>query len=953
MTPFLKQIAALFYGEYQENISKFAFVFPNRRTGLFFQKYLAEVAGKPLFSPTVLTINDLFVLLSGKQKADHIGLLFELYAIFIQISGSNETFDSFLHWGEMLLSDFDDVDKYMVNAQQLFKNIQDLKEIDNLYDYLSEEQKEAIRSFWGACLSDRSKGNELYFRNTWKLLHTIYTTLRQSLRKQNKGYEGMIFREVVDKLRKDKTSYALPFEQLVFVGLNALSTSEEEMLHHLRDMGRADFYWDVASGRTLDKDNKASFFMAKNVRNFPSRLQLPKEKETVEAEIEVIGIPSAIGGAKQVHDLLEKSYRKGELRDENSALRTAVILPDEHLLMPVLNAIPEEIRRINITMGYPLTGTPIASLFDYILSLHKNIRHSGSEVAFYFRDVLPILNHRYILATDNSAIQQILKDITTNNRIYISSQELGQTDLLRMLFRSIDDTKDIPDYLIELLTMLNSTLGEKPEEEDEEEDNTRRQTLNDVEQEFLFHYFATVNRMKEMMKEAQIDMNRETFFRLLKRIIERITIPFHGEPLSGLQIMGVLETRSLDFDRLIVLSMNEGKFPQRKVANSFIPFNLRRGFGLPTYEHQDSIWAYHFYRLIHRAKHISFIYDTRTNGSNTGEISRFVHQLRYHYDETPLKDKLVVYQVASTDTRVITIPKTAEMMQRFDKELSASAINNFLDCPLKFFFSHVEGVREEDEISENIEANDFGSILHKVMEMLYKDFEGRDVSGSTIKEIQKNHIGISRAINTAYAEVFFKSQQVKELKGKHYLIGEVIRKYVLKILETDSALAPFRYVRSEMRLTKSLLLSSGREVRMKGFIDRIDQVGDTLRIIDYKSGNASHAFADIPELFDPNAKDRPRAIMQVFFYAWLYGQKENEKITPGIYTIKELFKSDFSPSISEKKGQEVADFKDYRAAFEAELTNCLNDMFDISIPFTQTSNEKNCSYCLFKDICGR
>lgn len=951
MTPFLKQIASLFYGEYKENISKYAFVFPNRRAGLFFQKYLADIAGKPLFSPTILTINDLFVQLSGKQKADHIGLLFELYAIYTRISASNETFDSFLHWGEMLLSDFDDVDKYMVDANKLFKNIQDLKEIDNLYDYLSEEQRAAIRTFWGACLSEKAKGNEQHFRSTWEMIFPIYTALRQSLGKQNKGYEGMIFREVVENLRKER-DYTLPFEQLVFVGLNALSTSEEELLNLLREMGRADFYWDVASERILDKDNKASFFMAKNVRNYPSRMKVPTE-ETIKTEIEVIGIPSGIGGAKQVHAILEKNCQKGELNDDNSSIRTAVILPDEQLLMPVINAIPEKIKRINITMGYPLAGTPIASLFEYILSMHKNRRHMGSEATFYFRDVLPILNHRYVLATDNTLIRKLLKDITSNNRIYISSQELGQTDLLRLLFRPIENTKDIPDYLIEVLTMLNSSLGGQLSETEEETEKARQQTLNDVEQEFLFHYFATVNRMKEMMKEAKIDMNKETFFKLLKRITASITIPFHGEPLSGLQIMGVLETRSLDFDRIIVLSMNEGKFPQRKVANSFIPFNLRRGFGLPTYEHQDSIWAYHFYRLIHRAKQVSFIYDTRTNGSNTGEISRFIHQLRYHYDETPLKDKLVIYQVSSTDTSAISVPKTAAMMQNFNKHLSASSINSFLDCSLKFFFSHVEGIQEEDEISEDIKANAFGSILHRVMELLYKDFEGRNVSSTTIKEIQKNHTAIRRAINMAYAEVFFKSTQTKELKGKHFLIGEVIRKYVLKILETDTTLAPFRYLCSEKKITKSITLNNGQEVHIKGFIDRIDLSGDTLRIIDYKSGDAAHSFTDVQELFDPSIKDRPRAIMQVFLYSWLYQHTEKVKITPGIYTIKELYKKDFTPKINQKKIGDVLDFNEYRAEFETELTHCLNSLYDLSIPFSQTTNEKHCSFCTFKGICGK
>ena len=486
MKPFLYQVASLFYSKYGAEVSRLAFVFPNRRTGLFFQKYLSEVSEKPLFSPTILTINDLFVQLSGKQTADRISMLFKLYDIYLNHSGSSETFDEFLYWGEMLLNDFDDIDKYMVDARMLFTNVTDLREIENDFSFLSPEQVAAIRTFWSSFYPKGDTPNQEQFLAVWQILYALYTDLRETLAAEGKGYEGMIFREVVEQMEKNECC-DLPYTKVVFVGLNALSVAEERFLSELQKREIADFYWDYASPKVTDPDNKASYFVERNLRRFPSQLKVESGKLKVESE------------------------------DSNA------------------------------------------------------------------------------------------KPLST----------------------------------------FNSQLS----------------TINDIEQEFIFHYFATVNRMKEVMREANVEMKIDTYFRLLKRVTDTITIPFHGEPLSGLQIMGVLETRALDFDRLIILSMNEGIFPLRKAANSFIPYNLRRGFGLPTYEHQDSVWAYHFYRLIYRASHVSLLYDTRSNGLQTGEVSRFVHQLHYHYEE-PIQNKLVVYNVSSSKTPALQVAKTEEVMNR-------------------------------------------------------------------------------------------------------------------------------------------------------------------------------------------------------------------------------------------------------------------------------------------------
>ena len=959
MKPFLYQVASLFYEKWEAEVSRLAFVFPNRRTGLFFQKYLSEVADTPLFSPTILTINDLFIQLSGKQSADRISMLFILYDIYIRQSGSTETFDEFLYWGEMLLNDFDDIDKYMANARMLFSNVTDLREIENDFDFLSDEQIAAIRSFWSSFYPRGDTPNQQQFLAVWQVLYDLYEEFRATLAAEGKGYEGMIFREVVESMERGE-SPDLPYEQIVFVGLNALSVSEERFLAQLQKREIADFYWDYVSDKVTDPDNKASYFVSRNLKSFPSSMKLPPE-EKVKTEIEVIGIPSGIGQAKHVYTLLSDWCKEAEMSSEE-ALRTAVILPDEHLLIPVLNAIPEQIRRINVTMGYPLAGTPVASLIEYILALQKNVRYIDRNPLFYFRDVLPVLNHRYILSTSPEIISSLVKEITENNKIYISHTELEKTPLLEILFTPVTGVEAFSDYLIKVLEELNKVMSALSDEEEED----APQRTNDLEQEFIFHYFTTVNRMKEVMKDARIEMKIDTFFRLMKRVTDTITIPFHGEPLSGLQIMGVLETRALDFDRLIILSMNEGIFPQRKAANSFIPYNLRRGFGLPTYEHQDSVWAYHFYRLIERASHVSLLYDTRSNGLQTGEVSRFVHQLHYHY-EVPMRDKLVVYNVSSSKTPPLAVPKREDIMRRLDayrkggsKAISASAINTYLDCPLKFYFSVVEGIREEEEVSETIESDVFGSILHKVMEELYKPFQGKMVTVDLLKAIRKDTALLTGAIARAFASEFFKTEVVRSLTGQNYLIGEMIRKYVEKILERDGKLTPFVYIESERKINGLISLSDHSEIRLKGFIDRVDEVLDAIRIIDYKSGSGTTTFSSIESLFNKEEKDRAKAVMQVFMYCWMYAhftENKGKTIQPGIYYVRSLFSDPFDPSVYHRiergKSEKVEDFSGYAQAFEEGLRGCLDEIFNPEIPFTQTPTGKACSYCPFKGICGK
>lgn len=960
MKAFLYRIAEKYYKEYGSDIKKLVFVFPNRRAGLFFQKHLASLSKQPLFSPFIFTISDFITDLSGLLPADKIRMLFMLYDIYTKRSGSEESFDEFLYWGDILLSDFDDVDKYLVNAKSLFTNVTDLHEIDRDFEFLSVNQVAAIRSFWTSFNPEKKKKNEDSFVAIWEILFDIYTEFKSQLKANSLGYEGMIFREVAEKCEQT-IQQDMTYEKVIFVGLNALTEAERKILLSLKKGGVAEFYWDYESEWVRDPENKASYFVKRNIHDFPSA-EIVTTGHPI-PEITVIGVPSNVGQAKQIYPILDNLIVSKELTDDN-AIQTAIVLPDEQLLLPILNHIPEPIDTINVTMGYPLSSTPVAILIENITSLQRNIRYVDTQAYFYFKDVLAILRHPYVIESDMDIISSLSKEITGNNKIYISPVELAKTNLLTLIFEVVEDAANLSAYLIHILKELNALLSGVDDDNIENDDENIPITMDNMEREFIYQYYTAVNRMNDMLEEVSIRMTHETYFRLLKRITGLISIPFQGEPLSGLQVMGVLETRTLDFDNLIILSANEGVFPAKDAATTFIPFNLRKAFGLPLPELQDSVSSYHFYRLLYRAKRVWLIYDTRTSGLKTGEASRFIHQLNYHY-ELPLKQKVVVYNIVSSPPPVISVEKKEEvkaLLATFKKggnrSLSASAINKYLNCPLQFYYGTVKRIEESDDVSESIEGGMFGSIIHKVMEELYQPLNKKLITADLLQLIAKNEKLLTEKIEIAFAEEFFKTKKRRKLTGQHFIIGETIRKYVKRILTYDRSLTPFQYIESERNIQGELDLTDGSVINLKGFIDRIDEVKGALRVVDYKSGIGKSDFSSIQHLFDKELKDRRGEIMQVFMYCWMLAKEEKsgQQIQPAIYYLRSLFK-DFSPLITYKEGrgkkEDVIDFSVFIEEFEQELRFCMDEIFNPHIPFTQTDNPQRCTYCLFAEICGR
>jgi len=987
MNSFLYRVAQQYYSQQKESISDFTFVFPNRRAGLFFQRYLSEIAQKPIFSPRILTINECFSAACEWQIADRLSCLFLMYRIYKEQSGSDESFDSFVFWGEMLLSDFNDVDKYRVDAKQLFTNITELKQIDQLFNVFTEKQVEAIRQFWSNFVPVTEGKTQEDFVAIWKILLPVYEQFRAELLSENTATEGMICRDVADRLRAKEEIPEFAGKQFVFVGFNALNPCERTLMAELQKRDQADFYWDYDAAELRDADNQASRFYAENMHIFPSKYPLEPIVESLnDKEIELIAVPSAIGQAKQVYSILNNLYPAENHDSDNLAepnslspklstsstepsrsinyqlptswITTAVVLPDESLLVPLLHSLPEQIGKVNVTMGFPLKSTPVSGLIEHIFELQKRMRVSGERISFYHQTVSNILNHQYISLLCGKEANRLTHDIATNNWIYIDANELNKNELLATIFIPQTDTQAFLPYLLRILRSLQNGWQQASDE-----------THNyQLECDFLYQYYVTINRMADILKAkpVEVDMNMDTLVRLTRQLTAGITIPFVGEPLDGLQVMGVLETRGLDFENLIITSFNEGIFPTKSSTNSFIPYNLRRGFELPTTEHQDAITAYNFYRIIHRAKRIFFLYDSRTEGMQTGEVSRFMHQLYYHYG-VEAKQKNISFDIGFGNAQAIQVEKTPAVMKKLlrftsDKEfspsLSASSINTYIDCPLQFYLTKVEVVEQAEEVVETVEANMFGSLFHKVMENLYLPYKGHIIQSDDFDQLIKNTLQIDNEILRAFNSEYFKrkSGALIPLEGNNLLIASVLRKYILQVLKVDKKHTPFRYISSEERCSIQYPIQNGRtNVNLKGFIDRIDEKEGRLRILDYKTGSGKLEFKNLDEVFEHNKDNRPKFVLQTFRYGIFYKEKaEGKPITPGIYYIRDVFKEEFDTELNNKESKEkVIDFSQYEAEFRSHLSNCLEDIFNTEIPFVQTENVKVCQYCPYIGVCNR
>ncbi len=923
------------------------FVLPNRRSMKFFQKYLGieygALHGKPMFSPKIETVNEFFTGLSGLSLADTVEQLYILYREYIAIKYSGdeygqasvkEPFDDFVNWGDTILKDFNDIDKYLVDARQLFANIRDLKEIESDYSYMTPAQLDAVKCFWQNYLKGGtfSQKKEL-FGSVWNIMYELYKRFNAALECKGVGYEGQIYRKVAHEIHNhnfDKT--------VVFIGLNAPNKCERRVMKYLAQTGKGDFYWDYYGPMLKDPRNSANEIISDCVKEFPSRYTLADTSvEPVEQKIRVYATPSGVGQAFVVSNILNELYPHVEVSQQD-AFSTAVVLPDENLLMPVLNSIPEKFGAINVTMGYPIAATALASFMHLLQQLQSDVKERGGQRCFYHKSLLELLSHEYVKKLSLERAVEISRKVIEGNMIYIKqdSAVLGEgDDILSIVLKVVSTPKEIALYQMEILKALDSSL-------------------ESWDREFVYQYYLKVNSLYKL----DIPMESHTWFKLVERLCSGIVVPFKGEPLRGLQIMGTLETRALDFENVIIISANEGKFPSSNLGQSIVPYNLRVGFGLPTYELQDGIAAYHFYRSISRAKNVYLVYDTRSDGLGSGEASRYIKQLKYHFG-ADVKEVAVAAQGSVEGDRVpLQVAKDEAVMEQLrhftedgEKSLSASSLNNYIACPLKFYMETIEGMKDEDEVSESVESNVFGSIFHHVMEKIYSKYEGKVVTADDIAQEEKNYQQIGELILEGFSE----HMHLDHLSGQHKIIEALIRKYVSLALKEDMGLAPFRYIAGERRFRYKLSIYGGQmNVNFKAFIDRIDSLveGNITRIADYKTGTvtAPGANFEIAQLFDKSGDGRFKAILQLYLYALIYfnnnlekGEVINDAIL-AIYPLKKIAKEHLVQILLEH---------DNLIAFRTLITECVEEIFNKDIPFYANPQEKHCNYCKLNALCGK
>ena len=959
MESFLKLVAADLYKHTEGNLAHTAVVFPNKRAGLFFNEYLAQESDSPIWSPAYVSISELFRSLSPWEVGDPVKLVCELYKIFRRETQSTETLDDFYFWGEMLISDFDDADKNKVDTDKLFSNLQDLRNIMDDYTFIDDEQEEAIRQFFQNFSIERRTALKERFISLWNVLGNIYKGFRESLASQNIAYEGMMYRHVIEHLDVDK----LPYEKYIFVGFNVLNKVEHTLFTQLKDAGKAVFYW--VYDEFYMKENRqavtheAGEFIRRNLRDFPSPLSGELFKNLSKPK-EVHYIASSTENAQARY--LPQWIRNNLTTPEKE---TAVVLCNEALLQPVLHSLPAEVKHVNITMGFPLSQTPVYSFLIALLELHTHGFNFKSG-RYTFQSVVTLLKHPYTRQLTGQA-ELLEKELTRNNRFYPLPGELGKDEFLTRLFTPLSGNLNL---CIRLSETLQQVAGIYQANTSGTEDTD---AFNQLYRESLFKAYTTINRFRTLIEEDELTVQSETFRRLLVKVLSATNIPFHGEPAIGMQVMGVLETRNLDFRHLVLLSVNEGQLPKSGGDSSFIPYNLRKAFGMTTIEHKIAVYAYYFYRLLQRAERITLMYNTSSDGLNRGEWSRFMLQFLIEWPH-PITRQFLEAGQSPQGTSPITVEKTPDVMRRMQSlfdvranpkaKFSPSALNYYLDCPLKFYYRYVAGLSAPDEVSAEIDSATFGSIFHYAAEHIYKDLttHGKVINKEALETLLRNEVKLQDYVDTAFKKLFFNVPQNEkpEYNGVQLINSAVIARYLKQLLQNDLRYAPFTFIASEMEVDEPIDIQTPKGViksRIGGIIDRMDSKDGTLRIVDYKTGGDADTPPHVESLFIPDKK-RSNYVFQTFLYAAIMCRKQpTMKIAPALLYIHRAATETYSPVIQmgepRKPKEAVEDFSKYEKEYRERLQGLLEEIFNPEKSFTQTEIIEKCTYCDFKALCKR
>ncbi len=950
MQPFLQLVAHDLYTKIGNDLSRTVLVFPNKRANLFFNEYLAEESNQPIWSPAAMSISDLLQKLSVQKAGDPIRLVCELYKVFKEETGSRETLDDFYFWGELLISDFDDVDKNMVDADKLFSNLQDLKNLMDDYEFLDEEQEEAIRQFFQNFSIERRTELKEKFISLWDKLGIIYHRYRENLAELGIAYEGMLYRNVIEQLDTDRLKY----DKYVFVGFNVLNKVEKEFFQKLQRAGKAMFYWDYDLFYTQRiSKHEAGEFIKRNLIDFPN--ELPESYFDIFRKPKKIRYISASTENAQARFLFSQTARMGSEKEN------AIVLCNEALLLPVLHSIPQDVQNVNITMGFPLAQTPVYSFINAAMELQTN-GYRPDTGRFTYEAVSKILKHPYTRQLSDHATR-LERELTKTNRFYPLPSELKKDDFLTILFTPQSNIRELCDYLLRLIKSISILYRKEGEYDD---------IFNQLYRESIFQSHLKINRLYSLIESGELSVRTDTLKRLITKVLTASNIPFHGEPAIGLQIMGVLETRNLDFRNLIMLSLNEGQLPKAGGESSFIPYNLRKAFGMTTIEHKNAVYAYYFYRLIQRAENITLLYNTSSDGLNRGEESRFMLQLLVEGPHEITREYLEAGQ-SPQNTLEIQIEKTPEILRRLYRAydtaqpesviLSPSALNTYLDCRLRFYYRYVAGLKTPDEVSAEIDSALFGTIFHLSAQLAYTDLtaNGKMIQREDLERLLRDEIKLQGYVDQAFKQELFKvaPEEKPEYNGVQLINSKVIVSYLKQLLRNDLQYTPFEMVAMEKKVSEKITIQTALgplTLRLGGTIDRMDAKEGTLRIVDYKTGGSPKIPANIEQLFTPS-ETRPNYIFQTFLYAAIMSRKQPLMVAPALLYIHRAASESYSPVIEmgepRKPKIPVNNFAFFEDEFRERLQALLEEIFDEKEPFTQTEDIKKCAYCDFKAICKR
>ena len=918
MKPFLDVVANDIISRYGTQLNRIAVVFPNKRASLFLNDALARIAQKPIWSPAYITISDLFRQNSTLSVGDPIRLICLLYQSFRRITDpegkSDETLDHFYGWGQLLISDFDDIDKNMAQAHDVFRNLRDYHEFDDI-SYLSPEQFELLKRFFDNFSTDHNSRLKERFMQLWSHFADIYDDFRQCLREKGLAYEGMLYRDVAEQ-----DDLQFDYDHYLFVGFNMMQKVEKTICRRLQQQGKAKFYWDF-DNYYMQPTNEAGHYLRELTRLFPNELDAADNDiynhfADDAKQITLVSAPTENIQARYVNDWLRQADRIADGR------RTAIILCDEHLLPTVIHCLPDEVEKVNVTTGYPLSDT-LAASFVMQLSRYK----SASRPAPYM--LRHIKRHPY-------------------------SQYLTDDDFTQ----STETNLEFIEWLQLLVKRVAIRLSENPAD-----------TAEQMQNESLFRMFTLLNRLRAIIENGELEADRFILLQLIQQLIRTTSIPFHGEPAVGLQVMGVLESRNLDFDHVLLLSCNEGNLPKGVNDASFIPYSIRKAYELTTVDNKVAIYSYYFHSLLQRATDITVCYNNSTDEGQTGEMSRFMLQLLI---ESP--HQIQRLSLKSGQKQLLLQPKehpkddaTMQVLDNFTS-LSPSAINRYMRCQLQFYFNYILELHEPDETEEG-EINDrlFGNIFHKAAQLIY-DSHGPVIQKEMLSHILRHPEQIGIFVDRAFYEEM-PELSIHDLNGLQIIKREVIIRYLQRLLEIDEQLAPFTIIGNEKKVRASLSFTTSRgpqSILVGGSIDRLDQVTDTetgqesLRVIDYKTGGRvpKSEVADFSEIFNPEyIRDKHTDYyLQAMIYAQIVRHSPEYNplqlpVKPGLLFIQHAQKTDYDPVLRINK-KKISDIREYATDLHDNLSRLVAEIFEPSLPFAPTADRKQCLYCPYRQLCG-